>query len=325
MDSPQNATDTANSFSGLLHAGLAGSFLSLPYAPPKSAVLRERGARAAIYGIPFDATSISRTGANYGPRGIREVACQFSSYSATLDLDVNEALSPVDCGDCEVVLGNAERTFERAQRDISEIMKADALPVILGGDHSVTIPGVRAAADNFERLGLVVIDTHFDTAQDVGGETLNHCTEVARAVDAGFDPRNIVLVGHNGWANPHAEYDFCRTNGIKVIWGDEVWERKPREVAHEALETASQGTDGLYLSVDVDAIDAAFAPGTSMPTPGGMTSREVIELVRGISSKGLVGLDIVEVSPGMDPVRATSILATRLVLEAMAFHARASL
>jgi len=321
-----SAVDTADSFSGLLHAGLAGSFVNLPYVAPDSALLRDKGAQAAIYGIPFDSTSISRTGANYGPRGIREVSCQFSTYSATLDFDISHALSPVDCGDCAVVPGNAAKTFESAQRDISEILKAGALPVIFGGDHSITIPAVRAAAQHVERLGMVVIDTHFDTAQEVAGEELNHCTEIVRAVDAGVDPKHIVLVGHNGWANPRSELDFIRRTGITVIWGDEVWERRASEVAQQALEIAGSETDGIYLSLDIDAIDAAYAPGNSMPTPGGLTSREAIDLVRGISAKGLVAFDLNEVSPGMDPAsRMTSILATRLTLEAMAFHAGASL
>src|SRR3972149_11779755 len=109
-------------WTSLLHAGLAGSFLRLPYVEPDAEKLREHGARAAIDGIPWHSTSISRTGATYGPRGIREVSCQFLSYNATLDFDVVEALSPVDCGDAQVVLGNAEKTFANAQHDIGQII-----------------------------------------------------------------------------------------------------------------------------------------------------------------------------------------------------------
>ena len=107
-------TPDTTMWTGLLHAGLAGSFLSLPHVPPDTEQLRAKHAKAGIYGIPFDATSISRTGANYGPRGIREVSVQFTSYNATLDFDVIDALNPVDCGDCDIALANPQKTFERA-------------------------------------------------------------------------------------------------------------------------------------------------------------------------------------------------------------------
>ncbi|MDQ3859412.1 MAG: agmatinase [Actinomycetota bacterium] len=309
----------------LLHAGLAGSFLRLPHIPPNAELLREVGARAAIYGLPWDSTSISRTGANYGPRGIREISCQFLSYNATLDFDVVEVLSPVDCGDAQVVLANAERTFANAERDIGEILTAGALPVLLGGDHSITIPAARAVADRFQSPGLVLIDTHLDTAVDVGGELLNHCCPIARAVDAGFPPEKIVLVAINGWMNPRSELEYCREHGITVVWLEEIWDRGVASAVDKALSVAGEGTDAVYLSVDVDALDSAFAPGTCVPTPGGLTAREIIELVRGISAHGLVGVDVVETAPSLEATSATAAIAGRLALDAMAFHAGAKL
>src|SRR3954454_17323731 len=165
-------------WTSLLHSGLAGSFMRFPHVAPDTEALRAANARAAIYGIPFDATNISRTGANYGPRGIREVSVQFLTYNATLDFNVADALSPVDCGDCDIALANPQKTFERAQADIGAILEAGALPVTLGGDHSVTIPAARAIRDKFSDPGLVLIDTHLDTALDVGGEELNHCCPI---------------------------------------------------------------------------------------------------------------------------------------------------
>ncbi len=212
-------------WTGLIHAGLAGSFMGLPHTLPRAADLRERGARAAIYGMPFDSTTVGRSGANYGPRAIREASCYFNPYSATLDFDLGEALHPYDCGDCAVVPGNAQRTFEAAQRDIAEILAAGALPVMFGGDHSVSIPVVRAVRAHVEDPGLVLLDTHLDTALDVAGEQLSNCCPISRAVDAGFDPAKIVLVGISGWMNPRSELDYCREHGITVIWLDEIWER----------------------------------------------------------------------------------------------------
>jgi agmatinase len=294
--------------------------MSLPHVPPDTEALRAKGALAAVYGIPFDATNISRTGANYGPRGIREVSCQFLTYNAVFDFDVADALGPVDCGDCDIALANPERTFARAQADIASILAAGALPVTLGGDHSVTIPAVRAVREHVENPGLVLVDTHLDTAIDVGGETLNHCCPITRAVDAGFDPRHIALVGISGWMNPRSELAYCREHGITVIWLEEIWERGTAWAVERALDVARRDTDGVYLSFDIDSLDHAYAVGTCCPTPGGMSSREAIEIVRGVADKGLVGVDVVEVAPSLDSTPATALMGGRIALEAMAFH-----
>jgi agmatinase len=311
-------------WNSILHSGLAGSFMSFPHVPPDADALREAGAKAAIYGIPFDSTSISRTGANYGPRGMREVSCQFLTYNATLDFDVADALAPVDCGDCDLALANPAVTFERAKADLLEILRAGALPVTLGGDHSVTIPAAWAVREHVADPGLVLIDTHLDTAPDVGGEELNHCCPITRAVDAGFDPARMVLIGMSGWMNPRTEIEYCRERGIRVIWLEEIWKKGTAWAVAEAAKVARDGSDGVYLTFDVDSLDAAHGAATCCPTPGGLTSREAIELVRGVAAGGLLGVDVVEVAPSLEATPATSLMGVRIAVEAMAFHAGAS-
>ncbi len=310
-------------WTSLLHAGLAGSFMSLPRIAPQESELRAGGARAAIYGIPFDSGSIGRSGANYGPRGIRNVSYHFRTYSATFDFDFGEALHPCDCGDCEVVPGNAVRTFERAQADVAQILAAGALPVILGGDHGITIPAVRAVREHFADPGLVLLDSHLDTAQDLAGETLNHCCPIARAVDAGFDPAKIVLMGISGWMNPRSELEYCRERGITVIWLEEIWEHGTAWAIERAREISGAAADGVYMTFDIDCLDSAHAPATCTPTNGGLSSREGIELVRGIAGGGLLGFDIVETAPTLEHGPITSLMAGRIAVEAMAFHAGA--
>ncbi len=307
----------------VLHAGLGGSFLRLPHVAPCADQLKEAGARAAIYGIPWDSTSIGRTGASYGPRGIREISAQFLSYNSDLDFDIIEALSPVDCGDTAVIPGNAEKTFAKSQADIGEILAAGALPVTLGGDHSITIPAVRAVAEKYENPSLVLIDTHFDTALDMAGEKLNHCCPVSRAVDAGFPSEKIVLIGISGWQNPRSELEYCREHGIKVITLREIWQNGVAKALEETLRVATDNTDGIYMSVDIDVLDTAYAPGTCTPTPAGLTSRELIELVEAISSHNLLGVDVVEVAPSLEADYSTAKIAARVVMDAMAFHAGA--
>ncbi len=310
-------------WTSLLHAGLAGSFMRFPHVKAETSALRSAGAGAAIYGIPFDATNISRTGSNYGPRGIRDVSVQFLTYNALLDLDVADALSPVDCGDCDVVPGDPQRTFERAQADLEQILRSGALPVTLGGEHSVTIPAVRATKAVVENPALILVDTHLDTAPDVGGELLSHCCPITRAVDAGFDPAKIALVGISGWMNPRTELEYCREHGITVIWLEQIWERGTAWAVERAREVTRVDTDGVYLSFDIDSLDGSHAPGTCCPTPGGLTSREAIEIVRGVSIGGLLGVDVVEVAPSLDASPLTALMGGRIALEAMAFHAGA--
>jgi agmatinase len=310
-------------WASLLHAGLAGSFMGFPHVAADTDALAAAGARAAVYGIPFDGTNISRTGANYGPRGMRDVSVQFLTYNAMYDFDVADALSPVDCGDCAVIPGDTAGTFARAQADIEAILRADALPVTLGGEHSITIPAVRAVGTVYDDPGLVLVDTHLDTALDVGGETLSHCCPITRAVDAGFDPRHIALVAISGWMNPRSELAYCREHGITVIWLEEIWEHGTAWAVDRALEVAGAARDGVYLSFDVDSLDGAHAPGTCCPTPGGLTSREALEIVRGVAGPGLIGVDVVEVAPSLDPTPATALIGGRVALEAMAFHAGA--
>jgi agmatinase len=244
-------------------------------------------------------------------------------YSATFDFNLAAALRPCDCGDCEVVPSNAQRTFAAAQRDIAQILAAGALPVMFGGDHSVTIPAVRAVREHAEDPGLVLLDTHLDTALAVAGEELNNCCPIARAVDAGFDPAKIVLIGISGWMNPRSELEYCREHGIAVIWLEEIWEHGTAWTVQRAREITRAAADGVYLTFDIDCLDSAHAPGTSTPTSGGLTSREAIELVRGIAHGGLLGVDIVETAPTLESTPATALMAGRIAIEAMAFHAGA--
>ena len=192
------------------------------------------------------------------------------------------------------------------------------MPVALGGDHSVTIPAVRAVRASPSSPGLVLIDTHLDTALDVGGEPLSHCCPITRAVDAGFDPRKIVLVGISGWMNPRDRARLLPRARITVIWLEEIWERAPPAVGARARDRRRRRR--VYLTVDVDRLDGAYAPGTCCPTPGGLTSRELLELVRGVAAGGLLGVDVVETAPSLEHGERTANMAARIALDGLAAH-----
>jgi agmatinase/guanidinobutyrase len=244
---------------------------------------------------------------------------QFTNFQATYDFDLFERLPLADGGDCNVALGNTVKTFARVEADITEIVAGGAIPVVFGGDHSVSIPVGKAAKRPGTSPGWVQFDTHLDAAPHVGGEELNHCCTITRAVDNGYDPSKIVLVGINGWLNPKTELKYCRDNDIRVIWLEEIWEHGAAWVVEQILERV--GEEGFYLTFDVDALDAAYAPGTCAPTPGGMTMREALQIVRGISPAGLIGVDIAETAPAHDHSTRTQLIAARIALEALAFHA----
>src|SRR5699024_2221992 len=150
-------------------------FMGVPQVELTREAIAASGAKAVVYGFPFDATSISRSGANYGPRAIRETSVQYTNYQATYDFDLFEHLPLADGGDCHVALGNTLKTFERVEADIAEIIAGGAIPVVFGGDHSVSIPVGKAAKKPNTNPGWVQFDTHLDAAPDVGGEELNHC------------------------------------------------------------------------------------------------------------------------------------------------------
>ncbi|MDH3743415.1 MAG: agmatinase [Hyphomicrobiales bacterium] len=321
--STQSTTFDENAFTGLLHAGTHGTFMRLPSIAPDAKALKSADINAAFLGFPWDAMCISRTGTNYGPRAIRDASDQFSFFNASTGVDLKDHYKMADCGDVPVNPGSAIQTMDVAEGIVSQILDGGAMPVTIGGDHSITIACARAFAKKYEAPGLVLVDMHFDTAVDLNGEELSHCCPIPRAVDAGFDPKRIAIVGAGGWMNPKSELAYVKDQGITLFTAEDIWEQGAKAIAQKAAAVASNGSGDVYLTYDIDSIDAAYAPGTGVPSPGGMTSREAIIMAHELGKMGISGLDVVEVSPSWDHDGITSRLAVRLLLEAMAGNALA--
>jgi agmatinase len=292
--------------------------MKLPLLEPRETDLKAAGANVAFFGFPWDATVIGRTGTSFGPKSIREVSYEVTPYNASTGVDLTEHYTMVDCGDVPVIPGNPEATMKQAQDVFLEILRAGALPVMIGGDHSTTIAGTRAYAQMVRKPGLIQVDFHFDVSPDYWGEEINHCCTIARAMDAGFSPENIVIIGPGGWANWKTDPQFVREHGITLFSIDDVIEQGATEIAKRAVEIATNGTDGLYLTVDIDCLDITYAPGTGTPAIGGLTYRELKDIVSVVSRSGLGALDLVEVSPAWDSNGITSRVACNLLLEALA-------
>lgn len=316
MSNSQNAIDETM-WSGLLHTGIAGTVFRLPHVPPTQKAVAAAKLDVGFLGFPFDSTQISRTGANYGPRGIREHSSLFLTYNATSDIDLAARLTMADCGDVPVIPGNVSGTMDRAEALCGEILKGGARPFILGGDHSVTIGGARAFARQHKRPGLILLDTHFDTADDVGGVKESHCCPITRAIDAGFDPKCTAIIGVSGWLNPRSEMDYARKQGMAVFTLDDVMREGATAIGKKAAAVAGADGRDVYLTIDIDVLDASIAPATCVPTAGGMMLRELFAIIAEFKGLKIGAADIVEVAPSLDPTNVTQITACRIILETL--------
>lgn len=308
--------------SAFLDTGVA-SFLNTQQVDPyDDTALDEKGVDVSVVGFPFDNTCISRTGTNMGPRAIRAASAQTRQYHFEYDTDLADEYTIADCGDVPVVPGNAAKSLDRGAELLGRVLDAGALPVMLGGDHVTTVSGVRALGERAEDPGLVLIDTHFDTADTVAGERYNHCCPIARAVDeGGFDPEKISIIGLSAPTNPRSELEVAIEQGMNLYSLDEVVRRGPVTVAREATAAANEGSDAVYLTLDIDVLDAGAAPGTGVPTNGGLYTRELLQILGVVASEGVDAVDVVETSPQMDPAGVTARMAVRSIVDILAANA----
>jgi len=273
------------------------------------------GVDVAIVGAPTDDLVSDRPGTRFAPRAIRAASCPPGPHLEA-GVDAFAALRVVDYGDAPVVPADPAATHAAIERLVGEVVHAGALPVTLGGDHSVTEPCVAAVAARRGPVGLLHFDTHTDTGREVFGVARSHGTPMFRLVEArrvlGSRYAQIGLRGY--WPGP-AEFEWQREHGIASFFMHDVRDRGIREVVARALEHVGQGP--VYLTVDVDVLDPAFAPGTGTPEPGGMTSLDLLWAVREIASKvELAGADVVEVLPtAIGSADITALVAERVVRE----------
>jgi agmatinase len=288
--------------------GQLATFMLLPAADTLA------GLDVALLGIPYDGGSSYRTGARFGPRAVREQSSLIRTWNPVLKVHPFERLRVADCGDVDVVPISIERTFEAITRRIDEVTAAGAIPLCVGGDHSITLAILRSLAKRHGPLGLVHFDAHPDTWDEYFGSKFFHGTPFRRAVEERLvDPRRMVQVGIRGPLYGSDDFAFHDEHGIEVVRIETVKEQGTRWVA-ERFERLRGGP--VYCSFDIDAVDPAYAPGTGTPEVGGLTSFEALSLVRALAGVTLVGADVVEVSPPYDgPGQITALLAANLLFE----------
>jgi len=275
----------------------------------------------ALVGIPYDGGTSYRTGARFGPRAVREQSSLIRPWNPVLKVHPFEKLRVADCGDVDVVPISIERTYAAIEQRIVELTSRSAVPVSVGGDHSVTLPILRALARRHGRLGIVHFDAHPDTWDEYFGSKFFHGTPFRRAVEEGLvDPGRMIQIGIRGPLYGAEDFAFHDRHGIEVVRIETVKEQGTAWVA-ERLVRLRGGP--VYCSFDIDAVDPAYAPATGTPEVGGLTSYEALVLVRALVGQALVGADVVEVSPPYDgPGQITSLLAANLMFELVSVLAR---
>ena len=271
-------------------------------------------ADVAIVGAPFDTGATFRAGARFGPEGIRSVSHLLRRYNPSLDVVIFEYLSVIDYGDVPVVPGYIEESYRRIAEGLEPIHRAGVVPIVLGGDHSIALPELRAAAAVHGPLALVQFDSHPDTWDAYFGEKHTHGTPFRRAVEEGLlAPERSIQVGMRGSIYDTGDWDDARELGFDLVPTDAVRKLGIDETIARIRERV--GDAKTYVSFDVDFVDPAFAPGTGTPEIGGFTSREAQEFVRGLAGLDLVGCDVVEVYPAYDPAQITALLAANVAHE----------
>jgi len=274
-----------------------------------------RGVDVAILGAPTDDLVSDRPGTRFAPRAIRAASCPPGPHLEA-KVDAFAALRIVDYGDAPVIPADPVRTHEAIARTVGEVVDAGALPVTIGGDHSITEPCVGAISERRGAVGLIHFDTHTDTGREVFGVERSHGTPMFRLVEAGaVDGARYAQIGLRGyWPGPE-EFAWQEGRGIAAFFMHDVRELGIREVVERALAHAGDGL--VYLTVDVDVLDPAFAPGTGTPEPGGMTSVDLLWAVRTIAERvELAGADVVEVLPtAIGSADITALVAERVVRE----------
>ena len=295
-----------------------------------------REGSGVVAGVPMDqGVVLTRTGTRYGPRAIREASIFFraiqeaGSEKTAVDIGskvarrLKEPLNLVDVGDFTIFPQELEKTTDSISGGVSEIVRRGALPVLLGGDHYLTYPSfegfARGMAERKEnvRLGHVHIDSHTDFRDEYAGlGKFNHGTSVRRlSENPVISYKNMAWLGLNGSVLDSDIYRIYRDHGLKMISADDVRDRGIDETIREAVESAADGADAIYVSIDIDVVDSSHAPGTGVPVFEGMTARDFLKGMAALSEYDVIGaFDLCEVSPPYDPSGRTAYLAANALV-----------
>jgi len=284
------------------------TFMRLPH------VTTTEGVDVAIVGVPFDTGASYRVGARFGPEAIRSVSALLRHHNEVLDVSIFDHCSVVDYGDLPVNPGYIEDSYKMIEEGLLPILDGGVTPIMLGGDHSVTLPELRAMAKRHGPVALILLDSHTDTGDKRFGRRYTHGTPFRRAVE-----EELILVDHSiqagmrGSIYSRDSLNDARKMGFDLVTSVEAQEQGINELIRRIRERI--GDAKAFVSFDIDFVDPAYAPGTGTPEVGGFTSSEALRVVRGLKGLDLIGFDLVEVLPQHDPSQITALLAANIVYE----------
>jgi agmatinase len=287
------------------------------------------GADVVILGAPFDGGTSHRSGTRFGPQFIRQscyLAHDGSRPSLALRVDGLRDLAVYDAGDVELFSGDAERSVRDLQVAVHAVAATGAIPLILGGDHTIAWPDAAGVAQHLGqgRVSMIHFDAHADTGDIEFGSLIGHGQPMRRLIESGAVRGDRFLqIGLRGYWPPPETLDWMAGQGMRSYEMTEITARGLEACLTESFAIAMDDCDGVFLSVDIDVCDPGHAPGTGTPEPGGLTARQLLDAVRRICYElPVVGIDLVEVSPPYDHADITSFLANRVVLESLSAIAR---
>lgn len=281
-----------------------GSFMRLPSV--------KQDAKIAIIGMPFDTAASFRVGARFAPQAIRQASMTLFPYHPIHKVFPFEETNAIDVGDVSVIPHNIHRSYDLMENSVIEFMKKGIVPIGLGGDHSITLASLRAAAKVYGPVAMIHFDSHTDTWDTYYEEKYWHGSPFIRAHEEGLlQPDKVFQIGIRGSLNHPGDIEASADLGYHVITTQELSQRGINHVIHQMKDVI--GKTPCFLTFDIDFVDPSCAPGTGTPEIGGLNSRETVGMVRALTDFNFIGFDVVEVLPNYDPTQITSLLAATLV------------
>ena len=272
------------------------------------------GLDVAFVGVPFDIGTSNRAGARFGPRQIRTESCLIRPYNMATRAAPFDSLQVADIGDVAINTFNLEKSVAIIEQAYNEILEHGCKPLTMGGDHTISLPILRALRKQHGPVGIVHVDAHADINDHMFGERIAHGTPFRRAIEEGLiEPTRMVQIGLRASGYEADDFDWPREQGVRVVQAEECWYQSLKPLMAEVREQLGAGP--VYLTFDIDGLDPAYAPGTGTPEIGGLTVHQGLEIVRGCRGLDLVGGDLVEVAPAYDTSGNTALVAANLLFE----------
>jgi guanidinobutyrase len=273
-----------------------------------------RGLGACFVGVPIDIGTSNRSGTRHGPRQIRAESCMIRPYNMATRARPFDSFQIADIGDIAINTVDLTKTVAIIEKAYDSILQHDCVPLTLGGDHTLTLPILRAMKKKHGPVALIHVDAHADINDEMFGEKIAHGTPFRRAVEEGLLASNMVFqIGLRGSGYSPEDFDWPRKQGFTVVEAEECWYKSLAPLMEEVRTKI--GNLPVYLSYDIDSLDPAFAPGTGTVEVGGLTTWQALEIIRGCRGLNVIGGDLVEVSPPFDPSGNTALIGANFLYE----------